>query len=225
MRIKEKEDETSVITTEMTMIKYNNNIYGNVSVTETDYNDAANSNVVIGNDDPVEIRRTTRVGNLLKNVVQTSTTGSGSGAEFTVFIHPNTRDYEAVYVQPGFNGTGYANADTVFVTGDTLFGRTPDNDLSFQVADVDPNGNLSYLLNSTQNVTGTSFLSNGSTRGNTITPTDVGDKASGGQLDKNPAANVSQAANSAVLRQIMPTETIDLTVTENGAYGWMFDCL
>jgi hypothetical protein len=225
MRIKEKEDQTSVITTEMTMIKYNNNIYGNVSVTETDYNDAANSNVVIGDEPPITIRRTVRVGNLLKNVVQTSTSGSGTGAEFTVFIHPTTRDYEAVYVQPGFNGTGYANADTVFVTGDKLFGRDPENNLSFRVADVDPNGNLSYLLNSTQNVSGTSFLSNGANRGKTISQIDIGDKASGGQLDKNPAANVTQSANSAVLRQILPTETIDLTVTENGAYGLMFDCL
>jgi hypothetical protein len=225
MRIKEKEDESSVLTTEMTMIQYNNNIYGNVTVTETDYNDAGNANIQIPNDDPLEIRRTTRVGNLLKNVVQTSTSGSGSGAEFTVFIHPTTRDYEAVYVQPGYNGTGYANADTVFVTGDTLFGSSPENDLSFQVAGVDPNGNLSYLVNSTQNVTGTSFLSNGATRGKTITQVDMGDKASGGQVDKNPAANVSQSANSAVLRQILPTETIDLTVTENGAYGLMFDCL
>ena len=226
MRIKEKEDESSALTTEMTMIKYNNNIYGNVTVTETDYNDAGNANIQIPNDDPVEIRRTTRVGNLLKNVVQTSTSGSGSGAEFTVFIHPDTRAYEAVYVQPGYNGTGYANADTVFVTGDTLFGSSPENDLSFQVADVDPNGNLSYLLNSTQNVTGISFLSNGATRGKTITQVDMGDKASGGQVDKNPAANVDLDGNAAaVYNQLIPTETIDLTVTENGAYGLMFDCL
>jgi len=167
----------------------------------------------------------TQYGNWFRNVVQTSTSGSGSGAKFIVHNAIGSSTYDAVYVQAGFAGTGYVNSETITVAGNTLFGRSPENDLTFQVAGVNASGNLSLLLGSTQNITGNSAIGNVAARGNVVSGVTMGNKAAGGQVGEDPAANVDLVDNSTTFRQIIPTETIDLTVTENGRYGVRFDAL
>ena len=124
-----------------------------------------------------------------------------------------------MYVQTGFLGSGYANADVITVAGNTLYGQTPLNDLTFQVNGVGPGGELSQLLNSTQNVQGNSAIYSDTNRGNVITRASMAEKAAGGQFDNAPAANTNLTANNAVLREIVPREEIDFTQTENGKYS------
>lgn len=221
MRIKEKEDESSALTTEMTMIQYNNNIYGNVSVTQTTPNDPGNANIVIPPIIPPIILPPFTLSNFFFGVTQTSTSGSGANAIFTVranLSYPHA--YEEVYVVAG--GSGYANADVINVTGDTLRGRSPANDLSFQVAGVDGSGTIPVgVLNATQNVTGNAQLIGGGNTtifGGTIDKDQIAQFGAGGQVDTAPAANTNLSSNTAVFDNIAPTVPIDLANIENGKY-------
>ena len=220
MRIKESEDETSALTTELTMIQYNSNIYGNVAVNQTPPNDAGNANVVIPPIIPPPIVPPGILGNFYFNISQTSTTGSGSGAKFIARANVDATPpvYDAVYVIPGQQGTNYANADTIVVSGDTLRGRTPENDLSFRVAGVLAGGVLNPTTNSTQNITGNAMVYNSDGYSGGIDRFGLGNFAAGGQVDTAPAANVNLTANTAVLREITPRVPIDLANIENGKY-------
>ena len=217
MRIKEKEDETSVITTEILGIKYNSNIYGNVAVNQTPPNDPGNANVIIPPIIPPIIIPPGILSSFFFDVSQTGTSGSGSGAKFIVRANVTSSAYEDVYTMPGQQGTGYANADVITVTGDTLRGSTPTNDLTFQVAGVQ-GGVLSTAPNSTQNITGNAIIYGGTGYGSYIDRNAIGVYGAGGQVDVAPAANVDLTSNTAVLRNIAPSVPIDLANIENGAY-------
>ena len=219
MRIKETEDETSALTTELTMLQYNSNIYGNVAVNQTPPNDAANANIVIPPIIPPPIIPPGILGNFFFGVEQTGTTGSGSGAKFTVRANAAAK-YDAVYVIPTIQGSGYATSETLTVTGDKLRGRSPENDLTFQVASVNASGAINTVTNSIQNITGNAVIygNNGGGYGNVINRFGVAQFGAGGQVDTAPASNTSLTANTAVFREITARVPIDLANIENGKY-------
>ena len=217
MRIKETEDETSVLTTELTMIQYNSNIYGNVSVNQTPPNDAANANVVIPPIIPPPIIPPGILGNFFFGVEQTGTTGSGSGAKFTVRANAASK-YDAVYVIPTIQGSGYAVSETLTVTGDKLRGRTPENDLTFQIASVNASGAINSVTNSIQNITGNAVVYGSDGYGSTIDRFGIAPFGAGGQVDTAPAANTNLTSNTAVFREITAKVPIDLANIENGKY-------
>jgi hypothetical protein len=214
--------QDGMINCNLLLLEYDDSIYVEPTIIESDEED--DDSEIPSEEEGVILLRT-QYGNWFRNVTQTSTSGSGSGAKFIVHNAPNSSTYDGVYVQAGYAGTGYANADVVTVAGNTLFGRSPENDLTFQVAGVNASGNLSLAPGSTQNITGNSAVGNIAARGNVISGTSMGDKAAGGQVGEDPSANVDIVDNTATFRQIIPTETIDLTVTENGRYGVRFDAL
>lgn len=202
------------------LLEYDDSVYIDAVVTETPEEDDPIDIPIIP--PPPPIIPPIILSNFFFNVSQTSTSGSGSGAKFIVRANASTSAYEDVYTIPGQQGTGYVNAETITVTGDTLRGQTPANDLTFQVAGV-VGGVLSTLPNSTQNITGNALIYGSGVNGSNgfggyIDRNAIGVYGAGGQVDVAPAANVDLTSNTAVLRNIAPSVPIDLANIENGAY-------
>ena len=215
---KEKLTNEGMITCELTLLEYNADVYNQPAVTETD-----------DEDDPIDIPTLPPIppifppghlSNFFFGVQQTSTSGSGTNALFNVRANTSYPfAYEDVYVISG--GSGYANADVVTVTGNTLRGQTPANDLTFQVAGVDGSGTIPVgVLNATQNVTGNANLYSSNVSGSTgiIDRFNIADFGAGGQVDTAPAANTNLTANTATFANVAPTVPIDLANIENGKY-------
>ena len=97
------------------------------------------------NDATVTVTTVTRT---YTSVVQTASSGLGSGALFTV-IRTGAL-YALSVTTPGIN---YTPGDTITVAGTSLGGATPANDLTFTVADVDINNGINLF--NTQLGTGT----------------------------------------------------------------------
>ena len=213
---KEKLSNEGMITCELTLLEYNADVYSQPAVTETP-----------DEDDPIDIPIIPPLppiippgilNNFFFGVTQTGTSGSGANAVFSVRANISSPfAYEQVFVVSG--GSGYANADVITVTGDRLRGRSPTNDLTFQVAGVDGSGTIPTVLNATQNITGNAAIRANSGRfGNIIDKDMIASFGAGGQVDTAPAANTSLAANTAVFANIAPKVPIDLANIENGKY-------
>jgi len=78
------------------------------------------------------------------NVPQDSTSGSGTGATFTV-VRDGSGNYTVSSV--GAIGSGYAISDTITIDGDNLGGTTPANDLTLTVATLSHPTIANYQLN------------------------------------------------------------------------------
>ncbi len=216
MLSKEKLTAEGMITCELTLLQYNSDIYNQPAITETEEED-----------DPIDIPIIPPIPpiippgyltNYFFNVSQTSTSGSGTNALFTVRANTSYPfAYEDVFVVSG--GTGYATADTITVTGDTLRGQTPANDLTFQVAGVVGGVIPVGVLNATQNITGNALLrGNASIYGGVVDKDAIAPFGAGGQVDTAPAANVNLASNTAVFSNVAPVVPVDLANIENGKY-------
>ena len=216
MKNKELLGQDGMISCELLLLEYDATVYTEPTVTESEEED-----------DPIDIPVIPPIPpiippgyltNYFFNVTQTSTSGSGTNATFTVRANTSYPfAYEDVYVVSG--GTGYANADVITVTGNTLRGQTPANDLSFQVAGVVGGVIPVGVLNATQNVTGNALLrGNASIYGGIIDKDMISQYGAGGQVDTAPAANVNLASNTAVFSNVAPTVPVDLANIENGKY-------
>ena len=216
MKNTEALSQDGMINCNLLLLEYDDSIYVEPTITES-----------TEEDDPIDIPIIPPIppiippgilNNFFFNVTQTSTSGSGVNAVFTVRANASYPfAYEQVFVASG--GTGYANADVVTVTGDRLRGQTPANDLTFQVNGVDASGTIPQILNGTQNLTGNALLrANSEIFGNIIDKNAIAPFGAGGQVDTAPASNTNLAANTAVFANIAPTVPIDLANIENGKY-------
>ena len=220
VRSRENFTPEGMITCAMTLLEYNNDVYIEAAVTETDEED-----------DPTDIpSQNTGTGgtnnnlpppgylsNYFFNVTQSSTSGSGVGAIFTIRANTQTTAYEDVFVASG--GSGYVTGETITVLGTKLRGRTPLNDCTFQVAGVTGGVIPVGVFNATQNITGNALLrGNATVYGNIIDKDMITKYASGGQVDVAPASNTNLASNTAVFSNVAPTVQVDLANTENGKY-------
>lgn len=70
----------------------------------------------------------------INNVTQTSTTGTGSGAIFTIAID-GAGNYGVSSIDSG--GTGYEEADSITISGADLGGASPSNDLTISVETIE----------------------------------------------------------------------------------------
>ena len=70
----------------------------------------------------------------INNLTQTSTTGSGSGAIFTIAID-GAGNYSVNSIDAA--GTNYEEGDSITISGDNLGGTSPLNDLTISVEDVE----------------------------------------------------------------------------------------
>lgn len=216
MKNTESLSQEGMINCSLILLEYDDSIYVEPVVVETPEEDDPIDIPPI--DTPPPIIPPGTLSNFFFNVSQTSTSGSGSNATFIVRANENFPfAYANVYVLSG--GTGYANADVITVTGNTLRGQTPANDLTFQVAGVDGSGTIPQVLNATQNITGNANLrANTSNFGGIIDKEMIADFGAGGQVDTAPAANTNLTANTAVFANIAPTVPVDLANIENGKY-------
>ena len=94
--------------------------------------------------------------------VQASTSGSGTGAQFTVVGSSTT--YTSVTATTA--GSGYAVGDTITIAGNTLGGATPLNDVTFTITAV-----TNDLTGCTRGYAGTLTSSNVNTFGPTVAAT------------------------------------------------------
>ena len=90
-------------------------------------------------------------------VTQTSTSGTGTGAEFTITTDGNGGYSVATITKAG---TGYAASDTITIDGTVLGGATPANDLTITISSV-TNGEVTAVTSA-----GTSRTANASDTGN-----------------------------------------------------------
>jgi hypothetical protein len=77
----------------------------------------------------------------------------GSGAKF--FVERNGNVYQVKSPSISDRGTGYGLGDTIAISGSSLGGDAPANDLSFEVSDIDGNGGIvgvSSILGTSKNV-------------------------------------------------------------------------
>lgn len=93
---------------------------------------------------------------------QTSTSGSGTGAQFTVV--GDSSSYTSVTATTA--GSGYAVGDTITIAGNTLGGATPLNDVTFTITAV-----TNDLTGCTRGYAGTQTSSNVNTFGPTVAAT------------------------------------------------------
>ena len=70
----------------------------------------------------------------INNLTQTSTTGTGSGAIFTIAID-GAGNYSVSSIDA--SGTNYEEGDSITISGDNLGGTSPLNDLSISVEDIE----------------------------------------------------------------------------------------
>jgi hypothetical protein len=79
--------------------------------------------------------------NQFTNVQQTSTSGVGTGAAFNITSYYNQYIINAIYNA----GTGYAVGDTITISGTSLGGATPENDVTLTVCNAQTSGNHGIL--------------------------------------------------------------------------------
>ena len=82
------------------------------------------------------------------------TSGSGTGATFNIVKSVTGTSYSAVTITIANSGIGYQLGDTIAISGASLGGATPANDLIITVL-----GNVSTLTGITQSITGTTIKS------------------------------------------------------------------
>lgn len=94
----------------------------------------------------------------LSNITQSSTTGGGTGASFTI---GNRGTFYTVTLNAG-GGTGYAAGDLITIDGATLGGVTGTNDLVISVQSIGGSGDITSAVyySGTPNITYTVMLSN-----------------------------------------------------------------
>ena len=165
MRIIEKENEETSLTTEITALEYDATIYvpalANTAV--QDDPPPANSNIGGPIDDGVRPPRQDLRSPFIIDAEQNSSTGSGTGAKFTIIkdISPNSAtygDYTTAIVTS--SGTGYSTSDVLTFEGAYLGGLTPTHDCTVNLANATIVGgalaNLQAIFGA--DVTGTCML-------------------------------------------------------------------
>lgn len=145
-----------------------------------------------------------------------STSGSGVGANFTVFKNPQTALY--TYVYPVSGGSGFAPGDTVTVSGTYLGGVEPLNNLTFTVATVSAGA-----VTEANSVSGTALVYDPDIYGGYIQTGAIGNASVGTQVEDKPAPNVS-ISNADVIADIIPVRPLDFlkgSGLEPGEYSFI----
>jgi len=228
MRIIEKENEETALTTEITALEYDATLYvpalANTAV--QDDPPPANSNIGGPVDDGIRPPRQDLRSPYIIEAEQTSTTGSGTGAKFTIIkdIYPTSAtygDYTTAIVTT--SGSGYATSDVLTFDGAYLGGLTPTHDCTVDLANATIVGGA---LTQFQGIFGADVTGNcmlPPKKGEFITEELIGNTSLGIQIEDKPA-DKTDLGNTMTYTELFTTRELDFTAgtgIEPGDYSFM----
>ena len=214
MNNKELFGEDGMITCELLLLEYDPAAYAVAATTESDEED-----------DPIDIPPLPPIPpiippivwkNLFLAVPQKSTTGSGTGAKFTVFKSLSTAQANAniagsySFVFATTQGSGHAVGDVITIDGGQLGGITVTNDCSGRVASVS-----SGQITSVDTITGNAMVYQGNIWGGTVMTDQIANLGVGTQIEDQPAKNGS-LSNANTLTNIFTPRELDFTTSIDG---------
>ena len=162
---------------------------------------------------------------------QSATSGSGTGAEFTVVA--GSSSYTSVTVTN--IGTGYAVNDTITIPGASLGGSTPANNLTITVTSLDGD----VLDGATSEIATASIISQSTSHSSPVTDVSAGSPVSptdtlNPSLNSNPVKTVSitsgTSTGSATFTNVTGTSSgsgagAKFTITTDGSGGYAVDAI
>jgi|11_taG_2_1085331.scaffolds.fasta_scaffold00187_21 hypothetical protein len=210
MTHQEQLDDSGMITCALTLLEYNEDVYVQPSVTDSDEQGPTDIPTIppIINLPPIIFR------NILPNIDTWTTTGSGTSTVFTVF----KANGAYTFVYPTTPGSGHVVGNTITVDGTYLDGVSGTNNLTCRVASVDGSGGIL----TTDTVTGTAVTFDDNIFGNYNSKQSMGNVAVGAQIQDKPAA-VLNFSNANSVSNLIPANELDFTTgngIEEGAYSF-----
>ncbi len=214
LRHQEKVSEGGMINCALTLLEYSDNVYVQPNVTESN----VVGNIEIPPITPPIILPPIVYKNIIGNVTDFTTSGSGTNAVFTVFTDSATGTYSAAIATTG--GSGFAVTDTIEISGVNLQGTDPDNNLTMTV-DAVTGGAIDVV--GLGNVSGDAVVYDQGTFGGILTREAMGDIAVGGQIEDKPA-DKTDLSDANTLADLITTRELDFTEgngLEPGDYSFM----
>jgi len=211
MKNKELFTQTGMITCELLLLEYDPAAYTVAAVTES-----------ADEDDPIDIPPLPPIPpiippivwkNIFINVDQDATTGSGTGAKFTIVKKPNANTSVAgtySFVFATTKGTGHAVGDVITIDGGQLGGITVTNNCTFRVASVTSGG-----INSVDTIQGAALVYDALIWGSTIMTDQIANLSVGTQIEDQPASVLSFSNANSVSNFFTPRE-LDFTTSLDG---------
>tara|TARA_R110000803_G_scaffold24966_9_gene59865 strand:+ start:988 stop:3318 length:2331 start_codon:yes stop_codon:yes gene_type:complete len=217
LRHQEKVSDQGMINCALTLLEYNASVYTQPAVTET----AEIIPIDIPPITPPIILPPIIYRNIIPNVTDFTTDGSGTGGTFTIFTDSSNSTYRAAIATAG--GSGHVVTDVITISGVNLMGVAPTNNLTMTVDGV--SGGAITLLG---NVSGNAVTYNEEIFGGVLSREAMGSIAVGGQIEDKPGANLSNNgqgfSNTSGRTAIIPVRELDLlngSGLEPGSYSFM----
>jgi hypothetical protein len=197
LRHEEQINEGGMITCGLTLLEYDDSVYLEATIVETD---EEGGNVDIPVIPPIITPPPILFRNIMTNIIDWSSTGSGVNSVFTVIKANNIY----TFVFPSTPGTGHVVGNIITVDGGFLGGVPVTNDLTFRVASVDGSGGVLTC----DTLTGTAVTYDEAIWGNFNVGETMGNVAVGSQIEDKPAPNVA-VSNANVITNIIPIRELD----------------
>ncbi len=201
LRHQEKVSEEGMINCALTLLEYNDDVYVTSQQTETDEVGDIDIPIIV----PPIILPPIIYRNIISNVTDFDTSGSGTGATFTIFTDSNTSTYSGAIASIG--GSSFAVTDTIEISGKFLGGVEPENNLTMTVDVVNAGAIDIFGLG---NISGNAVTYDENIYGDVLTREAMGNIAVGGQVEDKPANNTSMT-NDNFNSYIIDSRELDFT--------------
>ena len=212
MMNKELFTENGMITCELLLLEYDPSAYTVAAVTESEEED-----------DPIDIPPLPPLPpiippivwrNIFVGVTQDATTGTGTGAIFTIVKKANANTSLAgtySFVFPSTVGSGHSVGDVITIDGGQLGGVTVTNNCTFRVASVTGGGGIDTV----DTILGAALVYDAFTWGNTVMTDQLANLSVGAQIEDQPASNLAFANANTTVNIFTPRE-LDFTSSLDG---------
>ena len=212
MNNKELFGEDGMITCELLLLEYDPAAYAVAATTESDEED-----------DPIDIPPLPPIPpiippivwrNIFVGVTQDATTGTGTGAIFTIVKKANANTSLAgtySFVFPSTVGSGHSVGDVITIDGGQLGGVTVTNNCTFRVASVTGGGGIDTV----DTILGAALVYDAFTWGGTVMTDQLANLSVGAQIEDQPASNLAFANANTTVNIFTPRE-LDFTTSFDG---------
>ena len=204
LRHEEQIDEGGMITCGLTLLEYDDSVYLEATITETD-DGGGNINIPIV--PPIITPPPIIFKNIMGGLSDYTSTGSGINSVFTV-IKANSL-YSFVFATTP--GTGHSAGDVITIDGGFLGGTPVINNITFRIASINGTGGVLTV----DTLTGVAVTFDENIWGNFNVLETFGNVAVGSQIEDKPASNVA-VSNTNVIKNIIPVRELDF---ENAGAG------